>query len=116
MEKPEGVNMETGENSQSKRNEEEGGEEIHDMRVTHVVSGCVQQTNYWMPDLGKMVTVWGIRVEFSDGQTFCIPDLCDHRTDAEILLDRVREADLDADFLPYIVEDYLGELYGLRFP
>ena len=28
--------METGENSQSKRNEEEGGEEIHDMRVTHV--------------------------------------------------------------------------------
>lgn len=43
------------------------------------------------------------------------PDLCDHREEAEILLNRLKGADLDAAFLPYVVEDYLGELYGLHF-
>ena len=83
--------------------------------AVHVTAVRAEPMSRRLSDCGRMAAAWGIRVEFSDGQVFCVPDLCDHREEAEILLNRLKGADLDAAFLPYVVEDYLGELYGLHF-
>lgn len=59
-------------------------------------------------------TVWGICVRFSSGRVVRIPDLCMRHSDAEILKKRLDGASLGEEFLPDIIDDYLGEMYGLH--
>lgn len=79
------------------------------------VTTCeVLKSVYWHEDFKRNETVWGVQIHFSDGQTVTVPDLCTQRSDVETFVQRLNGAVLSADALPDIVDDYLGELYGLR--
>lgn len=79
---------------------------------TTVTGGSLEQKQQWMPECGVLGIVWGIRLQFSNGVTRYVPDLCDRMKDAQRLLNRLLGASLHPDFLSDILEDYLGELYG----
>lgn len=88
-------------------------QEVLSVRVT---SCEVVQSAYWHEDFRKNETVWGVQVHFSDNRIVTVPDLCTQRRDAEKFIQRLNGALLSADVLPDIVDDYLGELYGLCMP
>ena len=105
--------METGETSRQGNREWEAEERQGER--TPVRAGRLEQMPLWSPDSGGTVIVWGFRIRFSDGRTACVPDLCDRKEDAERLLKRLVGAELTPDFLPDVLDDYLGEIYGLPF-
>ncbi len=76
-----------------------------------VVGGKLEQMFLEPPE--ETAATWGCRIQFSDGQTVFIPDFCTRREEVQGFLDRLLGKDITADFLPDIVDDYLGEIYGL---
>lgn len=79
----------------------------------NVISCEVIQSDYWHEDFRRNETVWGIQICFPGNRIIRIPDLCTKREDTERFLKRISGANLCAETLPDIVDDYLGELYGL---
>jgi hypothetical protein len=68
--------------------------------------------SFFCAELDSVISVWGIQAFFSDGQTVTVPDLCTNRDLIEILAKRLSGASLSPDFLEYIIDDFLAEIYG----
>lgn len=69
----------------------------------------------WDEENNRGAAVWGIRVEFSDGEVVDLPDLCTRQSEVEALKTKLEGAVLSPDFLGDVVDDYLGYIYGLPF-
>lgn len=88
--------------------------QLWDVRISEKVISCeVIQSDYWHEEFRRNETVWGIQICFSDDRIITIPDLCTKREDTEKFVQRIDGASLCEESLPDIVDDYLGELYGL---
>ncbi|MPN51546.1 hypothetical protein SDC9_199194 [bioreactor metagenome] len=85
---------------------------VLDCVIACVFSCEVVQSTCWNEMKERDEIVWGLRVQFSDGEIIYIPDISTKWSDAERLRKRLEGATLSAEFLPDIVDDYLGELYG----
>ena len=83
-------------------------------KTVYVSSARIEETTYYLVDNECLATVWGCRISFSDGQTIYIPDLCDRREYADLFVKRLQDADLRAEFLQDIVDDFLSEIYGVH--
>lgn len=69
-------------------------------------------SSLWCDEINKSVRVWGLEIEFSGGEVVSFPDLSTRKADVKELQRRLVGADLSPLFVRYIVEDYLGYVFG----
>ncbi len=78
------------------------------------ILGCeLIPTSCWNEDSNSFITIWGLSIVFSSGQVIGFPDLCTMQSDVLKLKHRLDGASLSPEYIHYIIDDYLGEIYGL---
>lgn len=81
-------------------------------KSTQVVSCEPEAGLVYCEELNADIPVWGIRVSFSDGQIVTVADISTRREHIDLLAKRLSGTSLSPDFLCYIIEDFLGEIWG----
>lgn len=79
----------------------------------HILGCELIPTSCWSEDCNSFVTIWGLSIVFSCGQVFDFPDLCTMQSDVLKLKHRLDNASLSPESIYYIIDDFLGEIYGL---
>jgi hypothetical protein len=80
------------------------------------ISSCeITETTIVLENTLNFEKVWGLKIQFSDGNFICFSDLCTKYSEIQLLKQRLNGVELQADFIQDIVDDYLGEIYGLGF-
>ena len=87
----------------------EDGESIRVERCNVFASLCC------LEDSTAEQQVFGICVSFSDGKQVRYSDISVQCEEVEVLAKRLTGSSIAYDILPDVVDDYLGEIYGLRF-
>ena len=78
------------------------------------ILGCeLIPTSCWSEDSNSFITIWGLSIVFSNGQVIDFPDLCTMQSDVLKLKHRLDGVSLSPESIHYIIDDFLGEIYGL---
>lgn len=82
--------------------------------VQNCVLGCDLIPSFcWDGYSESFVTVWGISIIFLDGEIVEFTDLCTKKEDVLKLKHRLEGESISSDGIYDIVDDFLGEIYGL---